>query len=186
MIRLFVALSLPHELRVRLAGLRGQVPGARWVPPENMHITLRFIGEVDTATADDVHGELERIDTGPPEIRLSGVGQFESRGQVRALWAGVERNEELQRLQAKVEKACQRVGLAPETRRFHPHVTLARCKSTNLARVAHFIEDHSAFAAPAFQADSFVLYSSTLGRTGSVYSPEVEYPLGAFAFAEPY
>ncbi len=183
MIRLFVALSLPHELRLRLSGLRGQVPGARWVPSENMHITLRFIGEVDTATADDVHGELERIDTEPPQIRLSGVGHFESRGQVRALWAGVERNEELLRLQVKVEKACQRAGLVPGARRFHPHVTLARCKSTSLARVAHFIEDHSAFTAPPFQADSFVLYSSTLGRTGSVYTPEVEYPLGAFAFA---
>lgn len=186
MIRLFVALSLPHDLQVRLSGLRGQVPGARWVPPENMHITLRFIGEVGTAAAEDIHGELERIDTDPPDIRLSGVGHFESRGQVRALWAGVERNEELLRLQAKVEKACQRAGLVSETRRYHPHVTLARCKSTNLARAAHFIEDHSAFAVPPFPAESFVLYSSTLGRTGSFYTPEVEYPLGAFAFAEAY
>lgn len=186
MIRLFVALALPHELRVRLSGLRGQIPGARWVPAENMHLTLRFIGEVDPATAEDVHGELERIDVDPPEIHLSGVGQFESRGQVRALWAGVERNEGLLRLQAKVEKACQRAGLAPETRRFHPHVTLARCKSTSLARVAHFIEDHAAFFAPAFRAEAFVLYSSTLGRTGPVYTPEVEYPLGAFAGAEFY
>lgn len=181
MIRLFVALPLPEPLRVRLSGLRGQIPGARWVPPENMHITLRFVGEVDTLVAEDIHDNLERIEADAPEIRLSGVGCFESRGQVRALWAGVERTEALTAFQARIETACQRAGLAPEGRRFHPHVTLARCRNTSLARVALFQEEHAGFSAPAFEPEAFVLYSSSLGRSGPVYTPEVDYPLGAFA-----
>lgn len=184
MIRLFVALSLPEQLRLRLAGLRGQIPGARWVPPENMHITLRFVGEVDEHIADDVHTELERVAFDPLEISVRGVGHFESRGQVRALWAGVERSEALTGLQTRVEKACQRAGLAPEPRRFHRHVTLARCRDTSLARVADFMEDHAGFAAPSFEADAFTLFSSTLGKSGSTYLPEVTYPLGAYVSAD--
>ena len=89
MIRLFVAIPIPDQLRLRLTGLRGQVPGARWTLPENMHLTLRFVGEIDEDAADDVHDALARITADPFDVQLSGVGHFESRGQVRALWAGV-------------------------------------------------------------------------------------------------
>lgn len=184
MIRLFVALSLPDQLRLRLSGLRGQIPGARWVPPENMHLTLRFVGEVDEHLAEDVHTELERVAGDPLSIALRGVGHFESRGQVRALWAGIERNEALVQFQRRIEQACQRAGLAPESRRFHPHVTLARCRDTSLARVADFIEEHAGFTAPAFEANSFILFSSTLGKSGSTYLPEVTYPLGTYVSAD--
>lgn len=184
MIRLFVAIPIPDQLRVRLAGLRGQIPGARWVPPENMHLTLRFVGELDEHAAEDVHDALERIAADPFDIQLSGVGHFESRGQVRALWAGVARNDALAHFQSRVEVACQRAGLGPESRRFHPHVTLARCRETSLARVAPFIAEHAGFVAPAFPVERFVLYSSVLGRSGSVYTPEVSYPLGAYLSAD--
>ncbi len=175
MIRLFAAFPLPEDLRLRLTGLRGQLPGARWVPPENMHITLRFVGEVDTNVAEDVHAELERVSLSPPDIRLHGVGLFESRGRVRSLWAGVERSDALSHFQSRIEIACQRAGLAPETRRYHPHVTLARCRDTSVARVGPFLEEHAGFSAPPFRPDGFVLYSSTLGRSGPIYVPEVEY-----------
>lgn len=184
MIRLFVALSLPEQLRLRLAGLRGQLPGARWVPPENMHLTLRFVGEVDEHVADDVHTELERVAGDPLELRLQGVGHFASRGQVRALWAGVEPSDALDRFQARIELACQRAGLASETRRFHPHVTVARCRDTSLDRVAHFMEDHAGFSAPPFEAGAFTLFSSTLGKSGSTYLPELTYPLGIYVSAD--
>jgi 2'-5' RNA ligase len=177
MIRLFVALDIPETLRIRLAGLRGQIPGARWVPPENMHLTLRFIGEVSEADAGDIDLELSRISAPPFEVALSGVGHFGSRGQVRALWAGAERNPEIAGLQAKVELACVRAGRAPEQRRFHPHVTLARCRDTRTARVEGFVADHDAFRAPAFPVSAFVLYSSQLGRGGPVYTPEAHYAL---------
>lgn len=184
MIRLFVAFDLPADLRLRLTGLRGQVPGARWVPAENMHLTLRFVGEVTESVAEDVHDALARVAGDPFEIQLSGVGQFDSRGQVRALWAGVARNEVLTQFQTRIEAACQRAGLAPESRRFHPHVTLARCRDTRLARVAPFVAAHAGFQAAPFQVDSFVLYSSALGRSGPSYISEVVYPLGASVTAD--
>ena len=178
MIRLFVGLGLPETLRDRLAGLRGQIPGARWVPPDNHHITLRFIGEVDTDTAADLDVALSYVEAPSFALSLRGVGHFESRGLVRALWAGVERCDELDHLQARVETVCQRAGLAPEGRKFHPHVTLARCRDTRTARIAGFLGDHAGFYAPAFPVGSFALYSSTLGRAGAVYTREVDYPLG--------
>lgn len=184
MIRLFAALSLPEQLRLRLTGLRGQIPGARWVPAENMHLTLRFIGELDEHTAEDVHDALARIAADPFELQLSGVGHFESRGQVRALWAGVARNDALMHFQSRIEVACQRAGLAPESRRYHPHVTLARCRDTSLARIGPFIAEHAGFSAPAFRVESFALYSSSLGQSGSVYTPEMQYPLGAYVAAD--
>lgn len=179
MIRLFVALDIPEDLTARLAGLRGKVPGARWVPAENMHLTLRFVGEVNEGRGGDIDIELSRIAAAPFEVRLSGVGHFASRGRVRALWAGVERNAALARLQAKVEGACVRAGLAPEGRRYHPHVTLARCRDTSVGRVERFVADNDAFSAPPFPVSSFVLYSSRLGNGGPVYTPEAEYPLVA-------
>lgn len=184
MIRLFVAIPIPDQLRLRLTGLRGQIPGARWTPPENMHLTLRFVGELDEDAAEDVHDALSRMTAEPFDVQLSGVGHFESRGKVRALWAGVARNEALAHFQSRIEVACQRAGLAPESRRFHPHVTLARCRDTSLARVAPFVAEHAGFTTPVFQVERFVLYSSVLGRSGSVYIPEVDYPLGVYLAAD--
>ncbi len=177
MIRLFVTLEIPEGLALRLSGLRGQVPGARWVPPENMHLTLRFAGEVDEGRAGDLDAELARVGAQPFDVSLSGVGHFASRDRVRALWAGVEHSDALERLQAKIEGACVRAGLAPEGRRFHPHVTLARCRDTRTGRIEGFIAEHAAFAAPPFAVERFVLFSSQLGRSGPLYTAEAEYPL---------
>ena len=179
MIRLFAAFAVPEDVRLRLSGLRGQIPGARWVQPENMHVTLRFVGEVDNHVADDVHDALERVAGAPPEIRVRGVGHFDSRSRVRALWAGVARTDALAAFQARVEAACVRAGLPAETRRFHPHITLARCRDTRVERITPFLEEHAGLDVPAFTPDAFTLYSSALGRAGPVYTPEVEYPLGA-------
>ncbi|MDA0787039.1 MAG: RNA 2',3'-cyclic phosphodiesterase [Proteobacteria bacterium] len=178
MIRLFVGIGLPDGLGERLAGLRGQIPGARWEPPENHHITLRFIGEVNEDTAIDIDSALARVDAPAFEIAMQGVGHFESRGQVRSLWAGVARDPALDHLHARVETACQRAGLAAEGRKFHPHVTLARCRDTRAARIAGFLIDHGGFRAAAFPVGSFALYSSTLGHGGAVYNREADYPLG--------
>lgn len=177
MIRLFVALALPNLVRERLALIRAPLPGARWVPPENMHITLRFIGQVEPPMAEDVDAALSYIDAATFELRLVGLGTFGSRGRVRALWAGVEQTKLLDQLQAKIEAACGRAGLPPEGRKFHPHVTLARCKNVREAPAAEFAATYPGFDLPAIVVDAFTLYSSQMGRSGAVYTPEAVYPL---------
>lgn len=177
MIRLFVAISLPEMLRERLTGLRGQIPGARWVKAENMHLTLRFLGDVDEAAAVELDTALARIEAPRLDVGLEGVGHFASRGQVRALWAGVTRDAALEHLQAKVETTVQRAGLPPERRRFHPHVTLARCNDTRVPRIGGFLAEHAGFRAPPFPVEAIDLYSSTLGRAGAYYTREASYPL---------
>ena len=178
MIRLFVALGLPEPVRERLALVRAPLPDARWVPAQNMHVTLRFIGEVEPPVAEQVDGLLAHIDAPAFDLCLAGLGTFGSRGRVRALWAGFEKSPPLERLQAKIEAACGRAGLAPEGRKFHPHITLARCKNEREAPVVEFAATYPGFDLPAIPVDAFTLYSSRTGRAGAVYAAEAVYPLG--------
>lgn len=177
MIRLFAALALPEAVRERLALVRAPLPGARWMPPENMHVTLRFVGEVEPPLATDIDAALARIAAPAFDIRLTELGIFGSRGRVRALWAGVEKTEALRRLQAKIETACVQAGLPPEGRKFHPHITLARCKNVPEEPANAFIADYGGFDLPAIPVDAFSLYSSRTGRAGAVYAAEAVYPL---------
>lgn len=179
MIRLFVGLSLPEEVRSRLAGMCAGVPGARWEPPENFHLTLRFIGEVELGQAEDIDNQLARLHMPGFSIQLSGVDYFGPAEKARALYAGVERNEKLTRLQAKIENALQRLGLEAETRKFVPHVTLARLSNTPAARVLTFREAHNLFRAGPVPVNEFILYSSHPGKGHAVYREEAAYPLAA-------
>src|SRR5436305_12787539 len=113
MIRLFVALDLPEDIRARLLALQGGVPGARWSTNEQLHLTLRFIGEVDGNVAHDVDDALAVIREPPFSLELSGVGEFGGK-KPRALWAGVKTNDALLHLQRKIETARQRSGHPPE------------------------------------------------------------------------
>ncbi len=175
--RLFVALTLPAALKMQLAALAGGIPGARWVPPENYHLTLRFIGEVEPWRAEEVDAALALIRAPRFELALKGVGTFEKGGRIQALWVGVERSEALNRLQGKVETALQRVGLEPERRRFAPHVTLARTDKAPPDKLVGFVHAHSLFRAEPVPVEHFTLYSSQLGKDQAVYTPEVEYEL---------
>ncbi|MBX6745387.1 MAG: RNA 2',3'-cyclic phosphodiesterase [Acetobacteraceae bacterium] len=177
MIRLFVALALPAELRAQLAMLSGGIPGAKWVPPENYHLTLRFIGEVESWRAQEVDHALAAIRARPFELSLRGVGTFEKGGRISALWVGVEKTESLAFLQGKVETALQRIGLEPERRRFAPHVTLARTDRAAPEKLVTWVQAHNLFRAPPVLVESFTLYSSRLGKEQAVYVPEVEYEL---------
>jgi len=176
MTRLFAALALPPALRTTLSFLRSGIPGARWVEPEALHITLRFIGEVDGHTESDVLGALQMIRARAITVGIEGVGQFGDK-KPHALWAGVKPAEPLARLAAKIEQTLQRAGLPPETRRYTPHITLARLKDSTPARVAQFLAENNLFRAEPFTATEFVLYSSHLGRQGAHYRVEAAFPL---------
>jgi len=177
MVRLFVGVELPEDVRERLAFLCAGVPGARWVPPENMHLTLRFIGEVDGHEADDIYHALAAVRPRTFDISLTGVGHFGNGDEVRALWVGVERNAELMALRDRVESALVRVGLPPEGRRFTPHVTLARLRDTPLHRVSAFLAHNSLFRAGPITVDHFTLFSSFLQGSGPIYTAEADYLL---------
>lgn len=178
MLRLFVALDLPADVRQRLAGLGGGVPGARWTEPEAMHLTLRFIGEVPEDQAAEIDVALAGVTAPAFGLVLDGVGVFGSGRNARVLWAGVERNEALAHLQAKVESALVRAGLPAEERRFSPHVTLARLKDAPQDRIGRFLSDRGLFRAGPFPVEHFTLYRSHLGKVAAVYEAVGEYGLG--------
>jgi len=176
MIRLFVALELPAKMRERLAALQGGVPGARWTTDEQMHLTLRFIGEVDENVAHDIDDALAGVRAPAFELELAGVGEFGGK-KPRALWAGVRAKDALLHLQKKIETALQRIGLPPEERKFSAHVTLARMRTAPREKVVQFLTHHALFASAPFGVKEFVLFSSHLGSGGSVYHKERVYPL---------
>ena len=175
--RLFVGVPLPDEVRESLGALCSGLPGARWVRPENMHVTLRFIGEVDRDTAEDIDATLAEVRAPAFALKLSGVGSFQSGRRVRVVWAGIEPCEALVRLHGKVESAVVRTGLESERRRFKSHITLARLKNTPSAKVGDYIEDRNAFAVEPFPVPHFTLFRSHLGREGAHYESLADYPL---------
>ncbi len=179
MIRLFVALEIPAEVRERLSHLKGGVPGARWLPPEQLHLTLRFIGDVAENVAADVRTELARVKAEPFDFTVDGTGCFGEGRKARVLWAGIEANEALNHLQKKVEIAVEHAGLEPETRKFTPHVTLARLRHPKPDRVRDWLESNSTFRADPIRADRFTLFSSFLSSEGALHTPEESYALNS-------
>jgi len=175
--RLFVAISIPDAVARSLQTLQAGVPGARWQTREQMHLTLRFIGEVDGRDADAIHDALASISAPAFSLELKGVGSFGGRRTPRDLWAGVAPNEALSHLQRKIESALQRVGLQAESRRYTPHVTLARLRGTQNGHVMDFLADHALYASGPFDVDGFILYSSKLGSNGATYRAEKAYRL---------
>lgn len=177
MVRLFVALALPDSLRAQLSEICAGIPGARWVPAENFHLTLRFIGEVSRSELPEIDDALSHLAAAPIEVVLDSLGFFGRGRAIRALWVRAERSPELVSLQAKVESAMVRAGCAPETRKFFPHITLARLKRAQSRAVEQFVADHSMFKPSPFPVRALTLYSSFLAHTGAIYTPEGEYPL---------
>ena len=176
--RLFTALEVPSEIAFSLSLLRGGLPGARWVDPENYHITLRFIGDIDEPTADEIAGALARVDRPGFDVSLEGLGAFGSR-RPHSLFAGAKSSPALKELQAEQERIIQRIGLEPERRKFTPHVTLARMKSASEPDVAAYLALRGDFRTAPFPVGRFVLLSSRASRGGGPYVMEEAYPLAA-------
>jgi RNA 2',3'-cyclic 3'-phosphodiesterase len=176
-IRLFAAIAPPPEAVEWLQRLQDDLPGARWSAPENLHLTLRFAGQIFERQADDLDAELETIPGGPFDVTLRGVGAFEDHGAPRAIWAGVERSEALEVLQRRCENAARRAGLAPDTRPWRPHVTLAYLAGAEPERVARWIQQYNLARLAPFEVAEFALYSSWPSKEGSLYRLERAYPL---------
>ena len=174
--RLFTGLEIPDDIRQSLSMLRGGLPGARWIDPENYHLTLRFIGDVDDAIAREVAFMLGQVRRGGFELRLDGVASFGGR-KPRAVVATVAPSPQVMELQAEHERLMQRIGIEPEGRKYTPHVTLARLRDTSSREVAEYLSARGAFRSAPFRVSNFVLFSSRASVGGGPYVVEAAYPL---------
>ena len=177
MLRLFVGVGFPPELKLHLSLLCSGIPGAKWVDSGNFHLTLRFIGETGEAVAADIDDALARLRARRFTLQLAGTGVFGSGDKPRSLWVGVERSPDLVALRDKIEQALIRVGLAPEPRKFSPHVTLARLRKPAVDKLSGFLAAHAQFRAAPFPVERFSLIASFQTKAGSVYEDQADYPL---------
>ncbi len=174
--RLFVAIRPPEPVRDLLIDAMDYSPDFRWQDDEQLHLTLRFVGEVDRPLATDLADALSRVRAERFELRVSGLGRFEQRSS-GALWAGVEPKAPVAALAAKVERTCQAVGVEPEHRAFHPHITLARWKGRRTREAERFLERRRGLVSEPFDVDEFILFESRLSRHGAHYESVATYPL---------
>jgi RNA 2',3'-cyclic 3'-phosphodiesterase len=170
--RLFIAIDPPADIRDQLTGLCCGLPAARWVAPEQFHLTLCFIGEVSGAVFLDIREALDEIRAEPFTLRFKGVGFFPPRGQPRVVWAGVEQSDPLLALQRRITTRLTMLDVALEQRKFSPHLTLARLNQTPPSRVGRYLQEHALFASTEFTVEEMVLYSSVLGRKGASHIVE--------------
>ena len=177
MYRLFVAIDLPPDIAAQLQGLCYGLPGARWVQPEQMHLTLRFIGEVDGGVFWDIKEGLGVIVTKGFTVQVKGLGVFPPRKTPKVLWAGIAPVEEVCALRKRIDNVLLDMGLGPEGRKYSPHITLARLHETPFARLSRFLAGNGLFATEAFSVSEFHLYSSQLTSQGAFHAIEASYPL---------
>jgi RNA 2',3'-cyclic 3'-phosphodiesterase len=173
--RLFVAIRPPAAICAQLIALQEGVEGARWQDDEQLHITLRFIGDADARTGEDIVDTMRSIRAAPFEIALRGTGSFDHRGRIGTLWAGVAPHEPLAHLHRKIDHALVRIGLPPEGRAYLPHITLARGR---VASASIFLATHADLTSAAFAVTHFALFESTLGSEGARYSVVERWALG--------
>lgn len=175
--RLFIAVDLPDTIKKNLESMFFGIPGARWVALDQLHLTVRFIGDVDGALFHDIKNALAEVNILSFNIQLKGVGHFPPRGAPRVIWTGLEKSAPLQLLRKKIDGALLKIGVTPERRKFSPHITLARLKNTPVQKIANFLSGNGLFSQEPFQVDDFKLYSSTLTSKGAIHKVEMVYPL---------
>src|SRR5437764_6435573 len=176
MLRLFVGIEFPPELKLQLSLLETGMRGAKWVDAGNLHLTLRFIGEVDEGVAADIDEALARLRAHRFTLQLAGTGVFGG-NRPHALWVGVERDPDLVALRDKIEQSLIRLGLEPEGRKFAPHVTLARLRDPDTAGLRDFLTANAQFRAAPLPVEHFSLIASFPTKAGSIYEDQADYPL---------
>ena len=175
--RLFVALDLPAAVKQDLQRLSAGLRGARWATPEQYHLTLCFIGDVDGATTDEIAAALADITHPKFELALDGIGHFGRGNKAHTLWAAIRNEPRLVALHDRIETRLKTIGLALERRNYAPHVTIARLKRVTSVRLAEYLQSNGAFSAGPFEVDAFHLFSSFLSHTRAIYTIEASYPL---------
>lgn len=184
MIRLFTALDIPESIKMQLQGMGGSIPGAKPVPKEQFHLTLKFIGEVEGRVLLDIEqalgnikgsGNVGKLDLAPFNIRLKGVGVFPPRGAPRVLWVGIEEDGKLSTLRKAIENELAANGIARSKQKFTPHISVARLKKSPVARLQDYLAGNSFFETAWFPVNSFSLYSSKLTPKGAVHNCQRTY-----------
>jgi 2'-5' RNA ligase len=175
--RLFVAIDLPPAQRDRIQSICSGLPGTRWTPAGQIHLTLRFIGEVDDSLFRQITDTLAKIRTEPLTLTIKGLGHFPPRRLPRVLWVGLEKNDRLLQLRNRIETALVRIGLEPEERKFAPHITIARFKNPSLNRFKDFMATNNLFELPPFPVNEFHIYSSKLTSKGAIHQLEASFPV---------
>jgi RNA 2',3'-cyclic 3'-phosphodiesterase len=171
--RIFIALDIPAEIRAGLSeymeSARALAPDARWARVEGLHVTLKFIGHVDDAVVEQIKAALRSIKAAPFEVKFTGVGFFPNPNAARVFWAGVDGGDALPHLASTIDAAMEKLGLAPETKPYHPHLTLARTSSRPLRELKPLLAEQP----PQFgtmTAREFFLYQSQPQKGGSKYT----------------
>ena len=177
--RLFIAIELPEETKRELGSLRMDIPGARRVPADQIHLTLSFLGEVGEAALERLTGQLARITLSEIEIHFSGTGCFPDRRRPRVLWIGLEPNPRLNALAALVREAVLACGIPLEERPFSPHITLARIKLPSPGMCDAFLDRGKKLRLPALRVREFTIFQSRLTTQGAVHTPVRSFPLSA-------
>lgn len=173
--RLFVGIELPSSVTRLLTNLDSKIRGVRWLGPEQMHLTISFLGDVPGDVEEALKKNLKNIEWKSFFLPLAGVGVFPGKGRPNVIWIGVgSGHPHLFQLHKRVQEAAIRAGLEPDLRSFHPHVTLARCRDVSPESVRPFLRAHTAFDAGMIHVESFCLNSSALTSAGSVYTRELE------------
>lgn len=182
--RLFVALDLEagilSSLQALMSELKSTRADIRWVRPEGMHLTLKFIGEVKEEMRPRIEKALRQVASAEPvRLNFRGLGFFPNPRRPRVLWVGVEASENLAPLAVEIEAALEPLGIRPEKRDFKPHLTLGRFKgSKGLSRLQEKIRSLPATEFGQQEARAFFLYQSRLSPQGAQYTRLAEFPLG--------
>lgn len=177
MIRLFVAIDLPEHILEKICSICHGVPGIKWMPVEQLHLTLRFIGEVDDENFHDISTALHSIHFSPFELTIRGIGQFMNNKWPVVLWVGIKESQALLRLHRLIEKTLTETGIKPEKKKFHPHITMARLRSIPLQRLEFYLNEYNSFETPPFVISEFQLFSSRLRSKGALHCVEERYGL---------
>jgi len=181
MYRLFAAIDLPKTVKDQLSALRGDVPGARWVKPPQMHLTLRFIGDQVAANQfQQIKAALAQVQSPAFDVQLQGVGRFppSPKKPPRVLWVGTAEQPLLHQLYRQVNAVLAKVGVQPDDHDFNAHITLARMQAYKPSpEVERYLAAHAEFHTDMIPVTAFVLYASVLSPQGPTYKQEAVYPL---------